>query len=101
MPFVCRGLIISAVLLSVASPARAASVWKVTSGAGNVLYLGGSIHALKSTDYPLPSAYNRAFDPSDRLVCEVDPKALDESTNALLKVGKYPKTDTLKNHCEP
>jgi len=101
MLFVCRGLIISAVLLSVASHGRAASVWKVTSGAGNVLYLGGSIHALKSTDYPLPSAYNRAFDASDRLVCEVDPKALDESSKGLLKAGEYPKGDSLKNHVDP
>jgi len=101
MLFVCRGLIISAVLLSVASHGRAASVWKVTSGAGNVLYLAGSIHALKSTDYPLPSAYNRAFDASDRLVFEVDPKALDESSKGLLKAGEYPKSDSLKNHVDP
>ena len=101
MLFVCRGLIISAVLLSVASHGRAASVWKVTSGAGNVLYLAGSIHALKSTDYPLPSAYNRAFDASERLVCEVDPKALEESSEGLLKAGEYPKGDNLKNHVDP
>jgi len=62
MPSVCWRLIIAAVLLSVASYSRAACVWKVTSAAGNVLYLAGSIHALKSTDYPLPSAYTRAFD---------------------------------------
>ena len=101
MPFVYWRLIIAAVLLSTTSYGRAASVWKVTSGTGNVLYLAGSIHALKSTDYPLPSAYNRAFDASDRLVCEVDPKALDESSKGLLKAGEYPKGDSLKNHVDP
>jgi len=100
MPVVCRRLIIAAVLLSITSYGRAASVWRVTSGAGNVLYLAGSIHALKSTDYPLPSAYNRAFDASDRLVCEVDPKALDKSSKGLLKAGEYPKGDSLKNHVD-
>jgi uncharacterized protein YbaP (TraB family) len=101
MPVVCRRLIIAAVLLSITSYGKAASVWKVTSGAGNVLYLAGSIHALRSTDYPLPSAYNRAFDASHRLVCEVDPKALEESSKGLLKAGEYPKGDSLKNHVDP
>jgi len=101
MLFVSRRLLIAAVLLSVVSRGRAASVWKVTGEPGNVLYLAGSIHALKSTDYPLPSAYNRAFDASDRLVCEVDPKALNESSKGLLKAGEYPKSDSLKNHVDP
>ena len=87
-------------LLLIANYANAACVWKVTSGS-NVLYLGGSIHALKSTDYPLPRAYNRAFDASDRLVCEVDPKALAESSKGILKAGEYPKGDSLKNHVDP
>src|SRR5207253_10917703 len=37
----------------------------------------------------------------DRLVCEVDPKALDESSKGLLKAGEYPKSDSLKNHVDP
>ena len=89
-----------AALLLIANYSRAACVWKVTKGS-NILYLGGSIHALKSTDYPLPQAYNRAFDASDRLVCEVDPKALLESSRGILKAGEYPKGDSLKNHVDP
>src|SRR5205823_1555698 len=46
-------------------------------------------------------AYNRAFDASDRLVCEVDPKALLESSRGILKAGEYPKGDSLKNHVDP
>ena len=91
----------AAALFLIATDGRAASVWKVTGDTGNVLYLGGSIHALKSTDYPLPSAYNRAFDASQRLVCEVDPKALAESSKGLLKAGEYPRGDSLKNHVDP
>jgi uncharacterized protein YbaP (TraB family) len=49
----------------------------------------------------LPSAYNHAFDASDRLVCEVDPRALNESSKGLLKAGEYPKSDSLKNHVDP
>jgi len=101
MPLACWRLIIAAVLLSITSNGGAACVWKVTSKTGNVLFLAGSIHALRSTDYPLPSAYNRAFDASERLVCEVDPKALIESSKGLLKAGEYPKGDSLKNHVDP
>src|SRR5438477_10770705 len=98
---VCWRLVIAAVLLSVTSYSRAACVWKVTSAAGNVLYLAGSIHARQSTDYPLPSAFNRAFDVSERLVCEVDPNALVQSSRSLMKAGEYPNGDKLKNHDDP
>jgi len=100
MPLVYFKILIGASLILIVDQADAACVWKVTSGA-NVLYLGGSIHALKSSDYPLPPAYNRAFDASDRLVFEVDPKALQESSKGILKAGEYPKGDSLKNHVDP
>src|SRR5882724_13623254 len=101
MSSVCWRLIIAALLLWLTSYSRAACVWKVTSATGNVLYLAGSIHALQSTDYPLPSAYNRAFDASERLVCEVDPKALEKSIKGVIKAREYPKGDSLKNHVDP
>jgi uncharacterized protein YbaP (TraB family) len=63
MSLVYLRMIIAAALILIVNQASAACVWKVTSGT-NVLYLGGSIHALKSQDYPLPAAYNRAFDAS-------------------------------------
>ena len=86
-----------------AGHAEAASgcVWKVTSSTGGTLFLGGSVHALASTDYPLPSAFNRAFDTSTRIVLEVEPKALSGSGAGLLKAGSYPRGDSLKNHVDP
>ena len=77
-------IVIAAALILVSNQAGAACVWKVTRGT-NVLYLGGSIHALKSSDYPLPAAYNLACDASDRLVFEVDPKARLESSKSFAK----------------
>jgi hypothetical protein len=76
-------------------------VWKVTGPGGGTLYLGGSMHALRSTDYPLPTAYNTAFDASSHLVFEDDPKTSSAETKALLRAGTYPKGDTLKNHVDP
>jgi uncharacterized protein len=81
--------------------AASGCVWKITGPSGGTLYLGGSIHALRSTDYPLPSGYNRAFDASSRIALEVDPKALSSSSQGLLKAGKYAGGDSLKNHVDP
>ena len=81
--------------------AASACVWKVTSPSGGTLYLGGSWHALRSSDYPLPSAYNRAFDASSRLAFEIDPKSLRDSSSVLRKAGEYPKGDSLKKHVDP
>lgn len=87
----------------IAARVEAASgcVWKVTSPTGGTLFLGGSVHALRSTDYPLPPAYNRAFEASSRIVFEVAPKALSGSGAAITKAGTYPRGDSLKNHVDP
>jgi uncharacterized protein YbaP (TraB family) len=84
----------------VCSPAGAASVWKITGAGGGTLFLGGSMHALRPTDYPLPAAYNRAFDASSRLVLEEDPKTAFGEFRALLKAGEYRGRDNLKNHVD-
>jgi uncharacterized protein YbaP (TraB family) len=75
-------------------------VWKITGPNGGTLYLGGSVHALHKTDYPLPAAYNRALDASSRLVFEDDPKAGSREEKELLRAGTYPKGDNLKNHVD-
>jgi uncharacterized protein YbaP (TraB family) len=65
------------------------------------MYLGGSVHALRNADYPLPAAYDRALDGSSRVVFEDDPKTGDREAKELFRAGKYPKGDTLKNHVDP
>ncbi len=80
---------------------NAASVWKVTRANGGTLYIAGSIHGLLSTDYPLPSTYNHAFDASSRLVIEEDINTSPAKIKGFLKSGEYPKNDNLKNHIDP
>jgi uncharacterized protein YbaP (TraB family) len=79
----------------------ASCVWKVTSSTGGTLFLGGSAHALRSSDYPLPAPYNRALDASARLVFETDLAGNEAASKGLLKAGQYPKGDSLKNHVDP
>jgi uncharacterized protein YbaP (TraB family) len=83
------------------SAVASSCVWKVTGPGGGTIYLGGSVHALRSSDYPLPTAYNHAFNASSRVVFENDPKAGSREAKELVRAGTYPKGDTLKNHVDP
>lgn len=94
-------LVLAFCLAPVSAQASSGCIWKITGPTGGTLYLGGSIHALRSTDYPLPGGYNRAFESSNRLALEVEPGALRTSGNALVRAGKYPSGDSLKNHVDP
>jgi len=63
-------------LLTIATfQTHAASVWKVSSG-GNTLYLGGTIHVLTAEDYPLPAAYDKAYQAADKVVFETNISAM-------------------------
>jgi uncharacterized protein YbaP (TraB family) len=99
-PFFVIALLCGATFVSSADAGHAC-VWRVTSPGGGVLYLGGSIHALRSTDYPLPGAYNRAFEASERLVIEDDPNVSPSRIKRFRKSAEYPKGDNLKNHFDP
>ncbi len=85
-----------------AAPAGTTSVWKVSAPDGRgTLYLAGSSHALRSTDYPLPAAFNRAFDLSDALAMEVSPADASRMGAMLEKRMTYPPGQTLREHVDP
>lgn len=75
-------------------------VWKISGTNGGTLYLGGSVHALKGSDYPLPAAYNRAFDASARIVFETDPEDSRQSAKIFQREAQYSAGDSLKNHVD-
>lgn len=66
-----------ALLLLAASPVFAddsghlVTLWEV-KGAKNSVYLLGSIHLLRSQDYPLPKALDAAYDDAEVLFMEID-----------------------------
>ena len=53
------------------------SVWKISKN-GSTLFLGGSVHVLRKTDFPLPAGYNNAFSQSAILVLETDVEKMAE-----------------------
>ncbi|MDX1403239.1 MAG: TraB/GumN family protein [Woeseiaceae bacterium] len=52
------------------------SMWRV-SGASNDIYLLGSIHMLRESDYPLPSVMYDAYRDAETLVMEIDMDDMD------------------------
>ncbi len=69
------GMVVALVLLSALTAAvhaepRRHCLWKVTSDR-QTLYLQGSLHLLKASDYPLPPALQNAFAACDTLVLEI------------------------------
>lgn len=83
-----------------ASAVRAeSSVWMVSSSKANV-YLAGSFHMLRASDYPLPTEFFTAYNNSRKIVFEVPPGDTDDQANmgALLSGGIYTDGTTLKDH---
>lgn len=62
---------LSLLALFTAFQAQGASVWKVTSDS-STLYIAGTIHLLTPQDYPLPRAYQDAYQVADKLIFETN-----------------------------
>ncbi len=73
-------------------------VYKI-DGNGNTIYIGGSIHLLREQDYPLPKAFDDAYENAEILVFETDineannPAAVQKIMNAMM----YQDDRTLKS----
>ena len=94
-------LILAALLLvscaNTPSVSDRVSLWKITNGEA-VVYLLGSVHALKPQAYPLPRSMERAFSESNQTVFEVDLIAADDAAVAQLiqQLGFYRPPHTLQ-----
>lgn len=75
-----------------------ASVWKITSDKHS-LYIGGTLHLLSQSDYPLPQAYHQAFERADTLVFETNIGAFNTPEFAAQSVGllMYPEGKRLQD----
>lgn len=70
MIFIRLSLLVSALLFSCFSYAET-SIWQVSNGK-NTLYLGGTFHMLKPSDYPLPIEFENVYKKVNWLVFETD-----------------------------
>ncbi len=94
-------LVLSITFLSPGIQAKSC-LWKATSKKG-MLYIQGSVHLLKSNDYPLPPAIETAYTDSDILILEADMKAmLDPETQKMIMAKALLKGDqTLESILQP
>jgi len=63
------------------------SIWKVSKG-GKEVYLAGSVHILKASDYPLPEEFDAAFALSQKVVFETDIGKLEDPQMAQTVMAK-------------
>jgi uncharacterized protein YbaP (TraB family) len=91
-------LLLSVLVINIWHPAFAgSSVWKVEKN-GSYIFLGGTIHLLTPADYPLPEAFDIAYQQSDKIVLEAN---LDEMKTPqfqanILQMLSYPKGQNLQ-----
>src|SRR5262245_19622068 len=86
----CTSVLVDTSSSAQTPPATKHFLWTVRSGA-NVLYLAGSVHALGKDAYPLPPAFEKAFEASGTLVEELNPAVAESLSTApmLLAKGLY------------
>ena len=91
------GLII-VIMLAEAAQAQS-SVW-VIKGAKSNIYLAGSCHVLRSSDYPLPAEFETAYIQSPHIIFEAPPGDLNtmEYLEKLMAIAVYNDGTTIKEH---
>lgn len=96
-PIVRSVMIVFLLMLCAVDSWANTSVWKVEKS-GQYFYLAGTMHVLKAGDYPLPKAFDWAYQQSDKLVLEVDLSRLDQSSfqKKLMGQGFYASAENLK-----
>jgi len=101
-PLFASGILDSQVSAVRAPEEGGTSVWKITKD-GNTMFLAGSVHVLRESDFPLPEEFEYAFSRSEILVLEADIDQVDtmEVMGYLLRKIFLPDGETLKTLLDP
>ena len=94
-----RAWLFVAALLSANLVLADSPVWKVVKD-GRVHYLGGTIHVLKPSDYPLPAVFDRAYDLADTIVFETDVLDMASVAREAARMLRYPADEALFDHLD-
>ena len=97
-----RLLIISFTLSLSLSSLAETSIWQVSNGKNSV-YLGGTFHLLKPSDYPLPVEFEQVYNKVNWLVFETDIAQLSspEFQQKFIKEMRLPSGQILVDQLSP
>lgn len=78
------------------------SVWKAQKG-NSILFIGGTCHVLRESDFPLPPEFEKAYMASEIVVFETDMAKLQDSASRkkLLSKAMYADGSTIDKHLSP
>ncbi len=78
------------------------SLWKISQGKNHV-FIGGTIHVMSPSDYPLPEEFEKAYQQSQKLVFETDISKLSAPAfqQQLMQAVSYTDGQTLKSVLKP
>jgi uncharacterized protein YbaP (TraB family) len=87
------------ILFTASGVGAESSVW-VAKSAKATVYLAGSFHMLRASDYPLPAEFYRAYKDSRKIIFEVPPGETEspEYMGKFLSLAIYNDGTTLKEH---
>jgi uncharacterized protein len=92
----CRTALVLFILFTASGVWAESSVWVASSSKAKV-YLAGSFHMLRDSDYPLPAEFSIAYKGSSTIVFEV-PLGDESSMINILGMAIYSDGTTLKDH---
>jgi len=92
----CRTVLILFILFTASEAFAESSVWVASSHKAKV-YLAGSFHMLRNSDYPLPDEFFTAYKDSRKIIFEA-PIGDESSMANLLGLAIYTDGTTLKDH---
>ena len=92
-------LLFSMALPVAATDAHVPMLWRIDGSAGDV-YLLGSVHLLKETDYPLAEEIEAAYADAEELVFELSPADMRSGAAGarMMRMGALPAGESLREH---
>lgn len=97
-----RLLLVFTTLLFAAPALAKTTLFEVSDGESRIL-LGGTIHLLHPSEYPLPEAFDAAYEEADSLYLEADLAAMESPAfgQQLMQAMAYPAGKTLQSELSP